>query len=68
METIKIKIDGMTCEGCVRSITNVLTRVPGVTSVQVSLAEGEAQVSFDGTKTNTTALRAAVDAAGYQAA
>jgi copper chaperone CopZ len=36
--------------------------------VQVSLAAGEAQVSFDGTKTNTTALRAAVDAAGYQAA
>jgi gluconokinase len=68
METIEIKIDGMTCEGCVRSITNVLTRVPGVTSVQVSLAAGEAQVSFDGTKTNTTALRAAVDAAGYQAA
>ena len=68
VETVKIKVEGMTCEGCVRSVTNVLTRVPGVTSAQVSLAAGEAQVSFDGTQTNPAALRGAVDAAGYQAA
>lgn len=67
METIKLKIEGMTCEGCVRSVTNVLTRQPGVASAQVSLAAGEAQVSFDGAKTNPAALRDAVDAAGYHA-
>lgn len=67
METVKIKVEGMTCQGCVRSVTNVLTRQPGVTSAQVSLENAAAEVSFDPSKINAADLSAAIEAAGYHA-
>ena len=65
METITLKVDGMTCGGCVASVTRALTRVPGVSDVAVMLQAGTAKVEFDPTKTNVPALRTAVEEAGY---
>jgi copper chaperone len=47
MGTAEIRLDGMTCEGCVKSVTRTLQSVPGVQGVDVFLAEGKARVSFD---------------------
>ena len=44
MENTLIKIDGMSCQGCVKNITEVLKGLPGVSSVEVSLEA--AQASF----------------------
>ena len=30
METTTLKVDGMSCGGCVKSVTNVLAALPGV--------------------------------------
>lgn len=68
METIDLKVNGMTCQGCVRSVTNVLERVPGVSSAQVDLARGEAKVTFDPARATRGALKAAIEDAGYEAA
>ena len=65
METITLKVDGMTCGGCVASVTRALTRVPGVSDVAVMLQAGTAKVEFDPTKTNVPALRTAIEDAGY---
>lgn len=67
METVKIKVAGMTCQGCVRSVTNLLMRLPGVVTAQVSLENALADVEFDASKTEVAQLRAAIDAAGYTA-
>ncbi len=43
---IKLKIEGMTCNHCVKSVTEALAKVPGVENVvEVSLAQKEAVVS-----------------------
>ena len=65
METVTLKIDGMTCGGCVASVERVLKAVPGVTATKVQLRPGLAEVSFDPARTGVPALRAAVEAAGY---
>ncbi len=40
---IKLKIEGMSCDHCVRAVTKALAAVPGVTRVvEVSLERGEA--------------------------
>ncbi len=40
---IELKIEGMSCDHCVRAVTKALTKVPGVTRVvEVSLERGEA--------------------------
>ena len=66
METVTLKVSGMTCQGCVRSVTKVLQNVPGVESTEVSLERGEAKVTYDPARGVTAALRAAVEDAGYE--
>ena len=39
METITMNVNGMTCGGCVASVTRVLKAVPGVTDVAVTLTD-----------------------------
>jgi copper chaperone len=68
MTTVTLKVEGMSCGGCVASVTRVLTALPGVSDATVSLQGGTAQVSFDETRTNPGALRAAIESAGYEVA
>ena len=65
MESVRIGIDGMTCEGCVASVTRVLKALPGVEQVDVSLAAGSANVRYDAARTNVPAMRSAIEDAGY---
>jgi copper chaperone len=41
----QLKIEGMSCNNCVRHVTEALKNVPGVEQVEVSLQEGRATVS-----------------------
>ena len=65
METITMNVKGMSCGGCVASVTRVLKSVPGVTDVAVTLTPGTATVTFDPAQTGAPALRSAVEDAGY---
>jgi copper chaperone len=68
METTTLKIQGMTCGGCVASVSRVLKAVPGVTDVAVELQPGTARVTFDPARTALPALAAAVEEAGFDVA
>jgi copper chaperone len=67
METVDLKVEGMDCEGCVKSVTRMLAGVPGVEKVNVSLAEGKASVTYDPAKSDLAQFRRAVERAGYKA-
>jgi len=67
MKTATLNIYGMTCNGCVQSVKNALLRSAGVSTVEVSLQEKKAQVTFDEQTTNPAALAEAVSEAGYEA-
>ena len=67
LQHITLNIDGMTCNGCVASVTKILQGVDGVASAEVSLADKRAEVAFDATKTSVDALIAAVEDGGYDA-
>ena len=64
MTTVTLKVEGMTCGGCVASVTRVLRTVPGVNDVAVTLRPGEARVDFDPARTDAAALKSAVQGAG----
>lgn len=57
----------MDCDGCVKSVTRMLSSVPGVQQVDVSLAQARAKVTFDPAKASVAQLRKAVERAGYKA-
>ncbi len=65
METVTMKVLGMSCGGCVASVTRVLKAVPGVDDVAVTLNPGAARVTFDPARTAQPALRSAVENAGF---
>ena len=65
MESISMNVQGMTCGGCVASVTRVLQAVPGVSAVAVTLQPGVASVTFDPARTQPLALRAAIEEAGF---
>ncbi|WP_153146093.1 heavy-metal-associated domain-containing protein [Dechloromonas sp. H13] len=67
METSVIKVGGMSCQGCVKNITGVLTGIAGVASAEVSLEAGEARVAYDPQAVARSALVAAIEDAGFDA-
>ena len=60
----KLSIDGMTCQHCVKAVNEELAKVPGVTSVDVSLESNSATIEG---QADNAALVAAVAEAGYEA-
>ena len=67
METVELKVEGMDCEGCVKSVTRMLSGLPGVDAVDVSLAAASAKVTYDPAKSGLADFKRAVERAGYKA-
>ena len=66
METTTIKVDGMSCGGCVKSVTGVLTALDGVAKAEVSLEQKRAVVEFDAAKLTRDQLKAVIEDAGFE--
>src|SRR5215471_19016414 len=62
-----LTIKGMTCGGCVAAVKLQLKRTAGVTAYEVSLEKGEAEVSYDPSKTDPKRIAASVSETGYSA-
>jgi len=64
MEKIKLKIEGMTCQGCVRSITKVLERM-GAIDITVSLEKGEADFNLEN-REKIEEIKKEIEVLGYK--
>jgi copper chaperone len=58
----KYKVSGMTCGGCVRSVTNAITARDGSARVEVDLPAGIVSVEGD---LSEDAVKDAVEGAGF---
>jgi len=65
METLSLNIKGMTCGGCVKSVSSVVQKIAGVSSVEVSLEQNRATISYDPEKANPAQFKSAIEDAGY---
>jgi copper chaperone len=61
-----LKIEGMTCQHCSTRVRQSLSNVQGVQSVDIDLAKGYANVEYDESQVNQTALDKAVEMVGYK--
>jgi len=64
--SLELSIDGMTCASCIGRVERALTKVPGVQSVSVNLANERAHLELLG-QIDPQTLIAAVTKAGYSA-
>lgn len=60
-------VDGMHCDGCVKSVTRAVQQLPGVRHVIVSLPDKRATVDYDGAAVNPAQIVAAIVDAGFDA-
>lgn len=65
MTTQTYTVDGMTCDHCVKAVTDEITKLEGVTGVDVELATGSVTVASDAGVSDDD-VKAAVDEAGYE--
>jgi copper chaperone len=66
METVVLKISGMTCGGCVNSVRRVINAIDGVVAVNVSLESAQAVIDYDGAKTKPEEFKTAIRDAGFE--
>ena len=65
MSTSDYQVTGMTCGHCASAVTEEVSKIPGVTGVQVDVAAGRVTVESE-QPVAADAVAAAVDEAGYE--
>jgi copper chaperone len=65
-EHITLKINGMTCMGCVNSVKRLLGSLSGIGLVEVDLASGLANVDYDPALVEPSLMRQTIIDGGYQ--
>jgi len=65
-QRVSLRLRGMHCASCVRSIEEALESTPGVARAEVSLATSSAAVRYRPSEVRLDALEAAVRGAGYE--
>lgn len=66
IKQIEIPVYGMTCEHCVRRVSQALEGVPGVEKVEVSLQDANARIAYDPHQLELASVYEAVEEAGYE--
>ena len=66
MDTITLRIEGMSCGHCLRAVSEALRKAPGVLQIE-TVEMGRAEVTIDGSVTTPAKVAEAVGEAGYQA-
>lgn len=65
-EKVTLKVGGMTCAMCVKAIEDVLSKLDGVSEVNVNLASERAYVTYNSRMTGIMDMREAIEDLGYQ--
>lgn len=64
-KTVTLSVPGMTCAACPFTVKAALSKVEGVSKIDVQFEKREAKVTFDDAKTSVQALMKATGNAGY---
>jgi copper chaperone len=59
---IVLNVDGMSCDGCARSVTNAVLKLDASAKVDVSLKDGLVSIASERQRAD---LAAAIEAAGF---
>lgn len=65
--TVKIDIQGMTCQSCVTNIERIIGKRPDVVRIRVILEEGAGYVEYKTHETTPEALAEAIEEMGFTA-
>jgi copper chaperone len=61
-----LKVEGMTCQHCIQTVTETVSKVTGVEKVDVSLEQKEVTVHFDELQAKKEAISAQIVEIGFE--
>ncbi len=67
MTTKTYDVPRIHCDGCVRTVTTAVTRLPGISKVEASYETKKVLVEFNPADVDDTRIREALTTAGYPA-
>lgn len=65
MANAVLKVTGLSCNHCVRSIEGAVNKLPGVESVKVSLADSQVTVEFKDGQVSLENIKNTIEDQGY---
>ncbi|HLK64172.1 MAG TPA: heavy metal-associated domain-containing protein [Bryobacteraceae bacterium] len=68
IRTLRLSVQGMTCDNCTRTVERTLASTPGVTKATVDLQDASATVEYDVDLVKPEVLAGAVRDLGYEVA
>jgi copper chaperone len=63
-----LSVPAISCEHCVKTITETLSRLPGVEAVKTSVSQRTIDLRYDPQRVSLEKITSALDDAGYQVA
>ena len=66
MRQEKIKVEGMTCQHCVETITDALNNITGLNTVNVDLVKKEVSVKFNENETELKKISDKIIEVGFE--
>ncbi|MDR3242321.1 MAG: copper ion binding protein [Clostridiales Family XIII bacterium] len=66
MEKTVLNVEGMSCEHCVKAITNAVGALPGVTGVSVDLSGKTVEFEYDPAKSALDKIKFEIEEQGYE--
>jgi copper chaperone len=66
METTVLSVEGMSCQHCVKAVTQAVGRLPGAGKVTVDLKAKTVTVTYDPGKTPLSDIKLAIEDEGYE--
>ncbi|HML36878.1 MAG TPA: copper chaperone CopZ [Bacillota bacterium] len=65
MSKVTLNVEGMSCQHCVKAVTQAVTALDGVSSVDVSLEEKTVAVDYDADQVSLDSIKEAIEEEGY---
>ena len=65
MEKSVIRVEGMSCQHCVKAVSDAVNALPGIDSVEVDLDAGLVTVQHDPAQSPLDKIKAEIDGQGY---
>jgi len=59
-------VEGMTCSGCERTVSKVVSNIEGVASAKANLSSSTVSVEYDPSKVTVDKIKEAVNQVGYK--
>ncbi len=68
METINVKINGMSCGHCTNFVKTTVEELNGIKSCEVDLETANAQITYDATQIKPQAIKEAINDTHFEVA